>query len=128
MCGNPISAERNNGVTMLNLFRDWPRERLAQVNIESATAIPPVGSVCCNCWKLTPGSVLIGRLGISSSGRCNVGGSLDLLSVHKSLPRLRRAFPDIARWKHRAHNCRARSRSDHGLEIAGDVSTWKLVA
>jgi hypothetical protein len=70
VCCNPFSAERNNGLTMLNLFSGWPASKLAQIYIEAATTIPPDMSVCSRYWKISPLSAAMNLLGIHRHLSC----------------------------------------------------------
>jgi glycosyltransferase involved in cell wall biosynthesis len=64
IAANPLNEEFNNGLTMLNLFREWPSSSLCQIYAVSATEIQPDFSVCNQYWRISLGSCLAGIVGI----------------------------------------------------------------
>ena len=52
---DPFNSERNNGMTMSNLFRGWPKDKLAQVYL---SGIVPGFGTCENYWRLSEGDVV----------------------------------------------------------------------
>src|SRR4051812_7109787 len=92
ICCNPFSRTRNNGLTMLNLFRNWPRDNVAQVYIESATSLAPDLSVCRNYWKLSPRSALQSALGSHPDLALDIGHVTTLVQETARPPLWRRLF------------------------------------
>ena len=52
--GNPFNRATNNGTTLSSLFLGWPKDRLAQLYLPSATPITPEFDVCDRIWSFTP--------------------------------------------------------------------------
>ena len=52
---DPFNSERNNGMTMSNLFRGWPKDKLAQVYL---SGIVPGFDTCENYWRLSERDVV----------------------------------------------------------------------
>ena len=57
---DPFNSQRNNGMTMSNLFRGWPEDRLAQVYLSN---IAPEFDVCKRFWELHDDDILMGFFG-----------------------------------------------------------------
>jgi glycosyltransferase involved in cell wall biosynthesis len=65
---SPFNETRNNGITLSNLFRGWPRDRIAQIYFPFATPIVPEFTVCERYWAVTPAAILRGLVGKSING------------------------------------------------------------
>lgn len=85
-------------MTMLNLFRGWPADRIAQVYVESSNSIPPDGTVCQKYWKISPVNALAGILGWPRKCEVLPGADGNLQQVFRELPRWRRALVAVARY------------------------------
>lgn len=94
---DPFNTERNNGMTMSNLFRGWPKDRLAQVYLSQ---IAPSFDVCCRYWKISEGGVIRGTFRmppISVVEETRNGNAEDFLIVEPGKSLLRRYLSRIAR-------------------------------
>ena len=65
---DPFNTQRNNGMTMTNLFKGWPKENLAQIYLSK---LMPDNSVCENYWRLSEKSILGGMLGKTTASQYN---------------------------------------------------------
>lgn len=85
-------------MTMLNLFRGWPEDRIAQVYVESSNSIPPDFTVCRRYWKISPVSATTGIFGWAM--KCGVSPTREghLQRVFRELPPWRRALVAVARY------------------------------
>jgi glycosyltransferase involved in cell wall biosynthesis len=70
---SPFNETRNNGITLSNLFRGWPRDRIAQLYFPFATPIAPEFTVCERFWAITPSAILRGMIGQPVNGQVGPG-------------------------------------------------------
>ena len=126
VCDNPFCAERNNGMTMLNLFRGWPDDRIAQVYVESSNSIPPDFTVCQRYWKISPVSAAAEIFG--RQVKCEVFPTPhgNLQQVFRELPQWRRALVAVARYGWSARFVEPARESLYGCKslLSGSLMDW----
>jgi len=92
---DPFNTERNNGMTMSNLFRGWPKDRLAEIYL---SGIAPSFEVCSKYWAITEYGVLLGTLGRSPKTDLEPAvGFVEAPIAIKSKPFLRRTLGQVIR-------------------------------
>ena len=85
---NPFNRERNNSITMSNLFSGWRPDSLAQVFMPFLTPIAPDFEIAGAYWALTPGRALVARMGRPRSGVVrHRGTAAGIPGTSDSLPR-----------------------------------------